>query len=183
MSSYKKDPHRFVVRFALVLLVCIVSTGCTTTQSVSRVDVIELDELNRELRGRTIGIEFVNGTRERGQLEFVRLDSLAWQSGGVRHVVPIHHVDRLISDNRHRSIRDGALIGSGVGMLFILASLISSDSSRILLRSVEPFIILSGWALTGSLYGVIGGQKRVYKLQNYAPWHLMEMVDSGISGN
>ena len=136
-------------------------TGCTTTTHV----VFETDPggvavAHAAMAGLTADVDLVSGERARGRIEFVRVDSVAWTDADALWTVPTAGVAALTADNRWRSVRRGALIGSGAafGLCFLggagLANDFDADGDDALGIGL---IIGLACAPSGALYGSIGG--------------------------
>ena len=146
---------------ACLVLLAAVLTGCTTTTHV----VFESDPggvavAHAAMVGQTADVDLVSGERTRGRIEFVRVDSVAWTDADALWTVPTVGVAALTADSRWRSVRRGALIGSGAafGLCFLggtgLASGFDADGDDAL-----GFGVAIGLACvpSGALYGAIGG--------------------------
>jgi hypothetical protein len=141
--------------FTIALLVCVPASAQTPADNLP----------DRLTKGQEVAVTDDQGRELRGRVVNLTMDSLALKRGDDREEVPYAHIVKI---DRVDTLRNGALIGLGVGLgLFALDALVSSENGITLNAA--------GYAVFGALYGglgagagagvdaLIGGNRNIYQ--------------------
>jgi hypothetical protein len=144
---------------AAFMIALFISCGTASAQT-------SLNDLRYQVKeGQKVAVTDEQGREVRGRVLNLSTDSLTLARGGRREQVEYHHIVKI---DRVDDLRNGALIGLGVGLgLFALDAAVSSGDGITLMPA--------GYVVFGALYGglgagagagidaLIGGDRNVYQ--------------------
>ena len=134
-------------------------TGCSGTSRVvvSRADTAAVAAADAALQGRRATVYLVRpGDPARGRIAFVRTDSVAWTDDEALWTVPTAGVYGILSEDRWRAVRRGALIGAGVGAgVAVAVAAMPTDGDFD--AEITRVLLVVAAVPYGVFYGAIGG--------------------------